>query len=243
MVLNSTLRRKTNMKTYQEQKLLAIIPARKNSKSIKNKNLYAVAGKPLIEYTYHAAASSQAISQTIVTTDDPEIIRLAAPYGFAVHKRPEYLATDSALMHDVVMDVLDSLQTTYHYCILLQPTSPLRTATHIQEAWEQFQKKQASSLISVKKIDSSYCKVFTQTEDQLLIKLFNTDYAFMPRQGLPPLFQPNGAIYIFDIKRFLKEKNFFINQCISYIMNSSVSIDIDNIEDIAKFEEILNVDR
>lgn len=222
------------------KKQLAIIPARRNSKGIPRKNVRHLSGRPLIEYTFAAAAKAKTIDDIIVSTDDEAVTELATKWGFHVHHRPEYLASDTALMTDVVLDILSSSSISNQYAVLLQPTSPMRTAQDIDIAFEGMLKKSCHSAISVKKIDSTYCKILASDEAGNLEHITQSPYCFMPRQELPTLYQPNGALFHFDIQIFKRGKSFFLEPCHAYSMDDQSSVDLDTENDFKQLEYLLN---
>lgn len=107
--------------------LLAIVPCRKGSKSVSQKNLQVINPRNmynLIQRTVLLAQKSKLFKEILVTTD---IRRGAIPVGCTVIERPKELATDDALMEDVVIHALSRIKTGYDYFVLLQPSSPFRT--------------------------------------------------------------------------------------------------------------------
>ena len=124
----------------------------KPSKGIPNKNLTILCGKPLIEYTFSAAKESKLLDRTILSTDDNLIAALGIDNGIEVpFLRPEELAQDNSSMIDVAIHLLDYLQDNEgkvpEYLMILQPTSPLRTAKHIDEACRLIAQKEAAGAI------------------------------------------------------------------------------------------------
>ena len=117
---------------------LAIIPARGESKRLPRKNIMELAGKPLIAWTIEAALNSQFIDEVVVTTDNQEIAIVAQQYGANIpFLRPNKLASDTATTFDVVRHAIGHYRENgkiFDFIILLQPTSPLRTKDHIDEA-------------------------------------------------------------------------------------------------------------
>ena len=122
-------------------KFIAIIPARGGSKEIKKKNLKLLGGKPLIYWTIKAAVDSKCFNSIIVSTDDTEIEDYCKKFELIIHKRPKKIAKDTTPMVPVVLDVFENYRDIFDkaegFC-LLQPTSPLRSATHLNEAIHLF---------------------------------------------------------------------------------------------------------
>src|SRR5690606_27271515 len=123
---------------YQGKKFIAIIPARGGSKGIPDKNIVDVLGKPLIGYTIEAAQQSKYLDCLFVSTDSERIADVCGRFGISVKElRPSALATDEAKTIDVLRHVLRKFPVgSFDYVVLLQPTQPLRTARHIDEAIE-----------------------------------------------------------------------------------------------------------
>jgi CMP-N-acetylneuraminic acid synthetase len=222
-------------------KVLAIIPARGGSKGIPKKNLIDVAGKPLVAWAIEAALKSDAISTIVVTSDSKEILEFSSTYkNVRCLERPEHLSKDSSLTEPVISHVLKNLNhTDYDYLILLQPTSPLRTTDDINAAISLLSTSEATSLISVTEPSHHPLKSFIKDEKGYLKGLVNNEFPFMPRQELPEVFQPNGAIYIVEVAEFLKINKLFTEKTIAYKMSTEKSIDIDTLEDIIKIESII----
>src|SRR5262245_30486631 len=117
--------------------VLALIPARGGSKGIPGKNLVALSGRPLLAYTCDAARESARITRIVVSTDSEAIASAAETFGATPLMRPEALAADDTPMIGVVRHALDALEASGYgpeIVVLLQPTSPLRRAEHIDGA-------------------------------------------------------------------------------------------------------------
>src|SRR3989344_1132419 len=128
------------MLSPKKKKILAIIPARGGSKGIPGKNIKLLAGKPLIAHSIEAARNSRFINRVIVSTDDEHIANAARKYGAEIIMRPKELAEDKTPMDPVLQHAVEFLEKENYIpeaVMLLQPTSPLRTTEHINEAIEK----------------------------------------------------------------------------------------------------------
>ena len=136
--------------------ILAIIPARGGSVRLPRKNILPFAGKPLIAWSIEVALSSKFISKVVVSTDDCEIADISRNYGADVpFLRPAELASNTATTIDVIIHAVNYFQSrgeNYDYVALLQPTSPLRKKSHIDEAIGLLKEKHADGVISVCKL-------------------------------------------------------------------------------------------
>ena len=135
-------------------KILAVIPARGGSKGIPQKNLTLIKDKPLISYTIEAAKKSKYITHFIVSTDDEKIAKVSKKYGADIpFMRPSSLATDDALTLSVVQHALVEMEKIknikYDYTLLLQPTSPFRSSSDIDDSIEIIVNSPFDSLVSV----------------------------------------------------------------------------------------------
>lgn len=220
-------------------KFLAIIPARGGSKRLPKKNILDLQGKPLLAWTIEAAKQSQYIDAVCVTSDDAEILAIARNYNILSIKRPDYLATDTATTFDTIEHAIQRLSEQYEYTVLLQPTSPLRTAEHIDEAITLLHEKSADAIVSVCEVEHSPLWSNTLPSDGSMID-FIKEEALKRSQDLPTYYRLNGAIYICRTACLLAEKTFFLNHNIfAYLMDTKDSVDIDNRIDFYLVESIL----
>lgn len=215
-----------------KKKYLAIIPARKGSKRLPNKNILDLAGKPLIAWTIEAALESKYISTTTVSTDSQAIMKIAKEFGAeAPFIRPAELASDTATSVDVVLHALQYYKTAgieFDYVVLLQATSPLRSGKEIDEAIELQIEKQANSITSVCKVDHSPLWSNTLPANNSMKQFIKPDIKGKRSQDLDTYYRLNGAIYINKVSSLIKEKSFISSkESYAYVMEKSKSIDID----------------
>lgn len=221
-------------------RIISIIPARGGSKGLPRKNIIDLCGKPLIAWTIESSLKSKYITQTIVSSDCEEILKVAKSHGANVLKRPAELAKDDISSEPVINHVLESFDFNFDVLILLQPTSPMRDCHDIDSAIELLLNQKAESLISVNKIDNKVLKSFIKTSEGFLTGINNNKFPFMRRQDLPPVFMPNGAMYIIKVNSYTKKKSLFIeDNTIPFLMNENKSVDIDTIEDLKLVESYI----
>lgn len=207
-------------------KKIAIIPARSGSKGLPNKNILMLLGKPLIAYTIEAAIESGIFARVIVSTDSLEYKKISERYGAEVILREDRLASDTATSFMVIQNVLNKV-TGYDYFVLLQPTSPFRSANHIREAISFFeQRNEFNYLVSVTESEKSPDLIKPVDHDQSL-KHFNLDFSHYRRQDKKQ-YTPNGAIFIGKIQPYLARKHFFGADSLAYRMSKVDSVDIDD---------------
>jgi len=228
--------------TYKNRQVLALVPARGGSKGVPRKNLRLIRGKPLIEHTIQAAMGSKVVDKVYVSSDDDEILRIGSAMGAEPLKRPDAAASDTATATSVVLDFISQLPPSFveidPIIVYLQPTSPLRTSSHIDGAFCKMDVENVSISLSVVQLKKSPYKSFTLTEDGLLQPLFDENLSNSNRQALPATYYPNGALYIFPLSEFLVKGGFPSNGSVPYVMSENDSIDIDTEDDIAMIERL-----
>lgn len=230
----------------KKTEILAVVPARGGSKGIKRKNLYPVNGKPLIQYTIEAGLNSDMISRLIVNSEDKEIIEFAKKQGIEVFVRPEKFAQDTTPMKDVLMHQLAFLREKEgyqpDYLVLLQPTSPLRTSEHIDEALKVMIDSGCDALVSVEEtphLHSPY-SVMKLNEEGNLEFFISEGQKYTCRQDKPKFFSRNGAaIYAVKTDTYLETESLYGTKCAPYVMASEDSIDIDSLKDVYLVEAMM----
>lgn len=223
--------------------VIGLIPARGGSKGVPRKNMRMIGAKPLIEFTIQAALSSRYVDHVYLSSDDDEILLCGSAKGAHSIQRPAEFASDTASAGDVVThffgEIPGRLAEQDPYVVYLQPTSPLRSAEHIDLAMEQMEAQHAHTLVSVVEMSPSPFKAFSLDGNGRLHSLFDEKMSNARRQDLPKAFIPNGAIYIFRISDFMARAGFPSNGSVSFVMNEADSIDIDTEEDVRCLEHIL----
>ncbi|QTL97711.1 CMP-N-acetlyneuraminic acid synthetase [Iocasia frigidifontis] len=224
-------------------KILALIPARAGSKGVKSKNIRELAGKPLIAYTIMEAIKSNIFEDIIVSTDSEKIADIARKYGANVpFLRPKKFALDDSSTIDVIIHCFNFMRNIgkeYQEVILLQPTSPLRRAHHIKEAYQLFNSKNADFIISVCKCGHPPLWANTMDKDLKMDNFIRKEVKNMRRQDLPQFYQINGALYLAKVDKLIEEKGFLGKNSYAYIMSRENSIDIDTEIDFRFCEVIM----
>ncbi|QBJ61965.1 acylneuraminate cytidylyltransferase family protein [Pseudoalteromonas sp. DL-6] len=226
-----------------EKTILAIIPARGGSKRLPGKNILPLAGKPMINWSIEAAKNVPSIARVVVSTDCETIANTAKAAGGEVpFLRPASLSSDTSSSVDVVRHTLEyfkGIGENFDYVLLLQPTSPLRTAAHIQGAIDLLATKKADSVISV--CECEHSPLWTNTlDDSLSLENFiPKNVNNMRSQDLPQYYRLNGAIYLTKVEQLLHEGVLMSGSSVAFKMDSHSSIDIDTKLDFMLAEAIL----
>ena len=210
-------------------KPLVIIPARGGSKGVPRKNIKLLNGIPLIHYTIKAAQQLFEDTLICVSTDDVEIKEIAEQTSLSVpFLRPKELASDTSGSYEVLLHAIDYYANIGYEAdtlILLQPTSPFRTALHIQDALKLYS-NEIDMVVSVKETKSNpYYILFEEDEKGFLRK--SKEATFIRRQDCPKVWEYNGAIYIINVAALKKESIGLFKKIIKYEMDEFSSHDID----------------
>ena len=226
-------------------KIVGLIPARGGSKGINKKNIHPCAGKPLIAHTIEAALGSKLLSETIVSTDNVEIANVSEQLGVVVpFIRPGELSTDQASSVVVMNHALDFLEKSGK-CVdaiaLLQPTSPLRTCNHIDEATKIFLSELPDTLVSVVKVPHSFHEESLMKIDRGVLKpQSGVNEKVLRRQNAKEIYARNGPAILIVSAKQIKRGNFYGGITRAYVMDTISSIDIDNIQDLIIAEALLH---
>lgn len=211
--------------------LLGIIPARGGSKGVPRKNIKLLAGKPLIAWTIEEAKKSKYLDRLILSSEDPEIIATAKTWGCeAPFVRPARLAQDDTPGMEPVIHAVNQIGGHYDYIVLLQPTSPLRTAEDIDCCIRCCLEEEAPACISVTLTDKHPYWMHTIDERRRLRPLFPT-IQLERRQDLPPVYIENGAVCVAQKDFLINRKSFTAEETVAFIMPPERSWDIDTESD------------
>lgn len=211
--------------------ILGLVLARGGSKGIPGKNVRPLGGLPLIAHTFAAARASRSLTRVVLSTDDPAIAAVARTYDVEVpFVRPEALATDQARAIDVGLHALyflldrDGYQP--DYVMLLQPTSPFRTAADIDQAAGLALSNQAPAVVSVTpaRQHPGLMKVITHGR---LRPFADSAMNEARRQDMSAVYALNGAIYLVRRDVLLATRSWCPEGALAYVMPEERSLDID----------------
>ena len=222
------------------KKILAIIPLRGGSKGVPQKNIREVDGKPLFMWSAEQAHKSRYIDRLIISTDDDEIMAVAQKYGCEVpFKRPDALATDEAKTIDVILHALANVSQDYDYVVLLQATSPLRTAQDIDRCISLCEEGEVSSVVTVTELEKPLHWIYRKDQQNKITPLLSDGQSPSRRQDSDPLYQLNGAVYVNDIQTLIEDKQFINETTLAHVMPAETSLDIDTELDFLLFEQLV----
>lgn len=222
-------------------RILGLIPARGGSTSIPGKNIALLGGRPLLAHTCAAALASRRLTRVVLSTDDRAIAEVGRQCGVEVpFLRPLELAHDDTPMVDVLQHALSMLQDAERYrpevVVLLQPTSPLRRAEHIDAAVDLLLQTGAETVVSVVKVPHQFgLGSLMSLQDGNLVPLLS-EPLILRRQDKPQLFARNGPA-VMAVRREVVERGQLYGAVVRPLeMEPAESVDIDDADDFALAE-------
>lgn len=226
-------------------KVLAVIPARAGSRGVPGKNNALVAGKPLITWTIEAARQSGCLDRIVVTTDGDEIARVADQAGAEVpFRRPAALARDDTPGMEAILHCVTWLEEFQAYCpelvMVLQPTTPLRTAEDVAAGLRLLTQQPADSVVSVCEAAHHPCWMKRRLPDGRLEDFLPQESVPARRQDLPPVYALNGALYLARRTLVLAHRTFMLPATYGYVMPAERSLDVDTPWDLELADFLLS---
>ena len=194
------------------------------------KNIKPLHSKPLLQYTIELSLKLFSKNQIVVSTENELIKEEAEKCGIEVPElRPEHLAQDNSSTYDVLIDVITRVQAndnSYKYLLLLQPTSPFRLTSHIEQAIELYDDS-IDMIVGVKETKSNpYYNLFEENEAGFLS--LSKPGNIIGRQHAPKVYEYNGAIYLMNISSLKKQPISEFKKVKKLVMGKFHSLDIDD---------------
>ena len=206
------------IKSYKNS--ICLIAARGGSKGVKNKNIRLLGRKPLIAYAIETALASRAFEHVIVSTEDRKIAKIAKEFGAEVpFQRPNYLATDSASMSDVIVHAISKLRTldySFSTLVIIDCTVPFINSKDIQGALSLFNKTSCDLVCSAyRQHHNPYFNMMEKNKQGFL--RFSKRLSKNPdnRQSAPVVFQLNG-LFVLNVNKFMELQNFYMPKTLPY---------------------------
>jgi len=228
--------------------VLAIIPARAGSKTIRHKNIQLVGGKPLIVHSIEHGLKSGLIDRVIVSTDSEEYAELARAAGAEVpFMRPEELAGDLSTDLETFKHALEWLKEHEDYhpeiCVNLRPTFPLRNIEDIDAVVQTLRDREEIDSVRsvVPALHTPYKMWFTDEDGTLrpIIEHDIDDAHNLPRQALPKTYLQNACIDAVRSSVILEKDSMSGDTIYGYHMEDF--FDIDTPEDLKRADEALSL--
>jgi N-acylneuraminate cytidylyltransferase/CMP-N,N'-diacetyllegionaminic acid synthase len=225
-------------------RVLGLIPARGGSKGLPGKNIRPLCGKPLIAWTISAAKAASCIDRIVVSTDDAAIAEVARRAGAEVpFRRPSELATDTASSIDVIIHAVDTLAQggqAFDIVVLLEPTSPLRAASDIDEAVERLIQTGAGAVVSVcRAVNLHPAFMFHRNTDGRLRPFLDRQPTGLRRQDIDPVFFLDGTLYVSRVDVLRNKRSFYHEDTVAFEVPKWKSLEIDDVDDFIMVEALM----
>jgi CMP-N-acetylneuraminic acid synthetase len=224
---------------------LGVIPARGGSRGIPRKNIVPVAGRPLLAYTCAAAKASYRLGRVILSTDNEEIAQVGREQGVDVpFLRPAAIAADDTPMIEVLKHALTWVEQEtgreVDAVVVLQPTSPLREAGHVDAALDMLESSGADSVVSVVEVPYQFSPVSLMRLEAGALKPYLDGVVPTYRQDKPRLYARNGPAVLAVRRRVVLEgAGLYDGECRPLLMDQVTSLAIDTAWDLEVAEMAL----
>lgn len=188
---------------YDGKRILAVVPARGGSKGIKLKNLRSIQGVPMVAKVGHIVSQVEMIDRAVVSTDHEEIAKVAGSAGLdAPFRRSPTLSGDRVGDYEVLREALEEVERTdgvvYDVVVMLQPTSPLRTARHVSETIKMLVDEDWDAVWTVSPSDSKghpLKQLLVDHESGQMRYYDDRGGQIIARQQLDTVYHRNGLAY------------------------------------------------
>ena len=217
-------------------RVLALVPARGGSKGIPDKNVRPLAGRTLLEYAARVSADSGVVDRIILSTDSERIAEEGRRVGLEVpFLRPSALAQDDTPMLPVIEHAVDFVARggwDAEIIVLLQPTSPLRTAAHIRAAVQDLRDSGSDSVVTVVELPRHLSPDYVmRVEEGRLVPFLPEGARITRRQDARPAFVRDGTVYAFWAKTLRETRSIYGHTCRPLVVPAEESITIDSLDD------------
>ena len=215
-------------------KVLVFIPARANSKGVKNKNIKKLNGKPLISWTIDFAKKLSFVDYIVISSDSLRIKKIAKEKKVDFILRPDHLSADESKVESSLIYTLENFKkrNLVEYILLLEPTSPFREKKTVKKCLEILKEKKNYSVFTVCRTD----KLFFHKKKDIFSPLFKNQKR--RRQDRLQIYYECGVVYCLRFKEFKKQKKILNKTSFAYEVNQPEAIDINTNTDF-KIAELL----
>jgi len=225
------------------ERVVAVVPARGGSETVPNKNLRRLGGTPLVAWAIDVATETPAVDRTVVTTDDASIASVAREHGADVVDRPASLATGDALVVDALRHVVAELHAAGDeptYLVMLEPTCPFRTVEDVMACLDVLVRGEHDSVATFTEASLNPHRCWRVEGDHPEPFLPEAD-PFQPRQSLPEAYELTGGVYAFAVDALPEAgSSLLFDRPGAVSMPPERSVDIDTELDFAVAEALLD---
>jgi N-acylneuraminate cytidylyltransferase len=222
-----------------EAEVVAVVPARGGSTGFPGKNLAPFLGRPLLTHAISAGADAKRVSRVLVSTDDEQIGQAAIEAGAELVRRPVELAGPTSRTVDAVLHAVDHCRLPDEaVVVLLQPTTPLRTAADVDECLDLHDGRHTGSVVQVSSSAEHHPWKSCVLVDGRLTPVREWADLEAPRQLLPAVLRPTGGVYVVCAGDLRSQRRFFVPEVLAQQIPPERAVDIDTEDDLRRAEEL-----
>lgn len=212
--------------------IVAIIPAKGNSKGLKDKNLRKVGNKTLLERSIIELKKSKSIEDIFVTSESDKVLKYSLANKCKIIKRPNNLSSKTATSESVLLHAINEIKNNNlkfpSFICFVQCTSPFQKANDFDNAYKYLKSSKNDSIFSATRF---YSNLWIKNKSKTIALGHNPKIRKI-RQNVNNLYRENGAFYIFKTKNFLKTKSRFCLKPVPYLSNFFSQYEIDDKNDL-----------
>lgn len=233
---------------YKQYKTLALVGARGGSKGLPGKNIKELNGEPLIGWTLKSLKYSQYVDEIFVSTDSEEIAEVSRRYGVEVPSlRPAFLAEDTSSSIDFMLYTIQLLEEQgrkFDYVILLEPTSPLRKKSDIDEMIKLAgDNPESDGVISVGEVHGEHPVLMKKIDQDGKVTSYIGDTPKVcRRQAFDKAYFPYGVGYLIKISKLKEQQTIYTDNILPYYIERWQNYEVDDIYDFVCIEHIMQME-
>jgi CMP-N-acetylneuraminic acid synthetase len=218
--------------------VVAVVPARGGSVGMPGKNLALFRGSPLVAHAIRTGLAATGVEVVLATTDDDRIAEVSAAAGARVVRRPAELATATSRTVDAVLHALDAEAVPDEaLVVLLQPTSPLRTAVDVEQCLALHAGRPTGSVVQVAPSAEHHPLKACLLVGEGLTPVRDWSDLEAPRQVLPRVLRPTGGVYVVRARDLRTYQRFFVPEVLAQQIPPERALDVDTAEDLRRAED------
>lgn len=218
--------------------MVAVVTARGGSTGFPGKNLAPFLGRPLVAHAVRTAASARLVDRVVVSTDDDAIAAASTLDAADIVRRPAELATSDSRSVDAVLHAADALGLAdTATLVLIQPTSPLRTAADVDECVTRYAEQKSGSVVQMTAVPGHHPWKACVLVDGNVAPAHEWADLESPRQSLPEVLRPTGGVYVVGAGDLRRHRRFFVPPVWAQVIPADRAIDIDSPADLSAAEE------
>ena len=223
-----------------KKKVLCIIPVKKKSTGLKNKNFKKINSWPLYAHSINAALKCKHIDKIIVSSDSNRVLNYSKNPKILNLKRSKKLSSNKSQIKDVITDILKKVKSKFDILVLLQPTTPIISQGELSKSLNLICKKNYSSIVAIKSGNITIPNLLDKKRDGIITRIKEEKAFSSNRQDFKSYFIPSGDFFITQINYFKKNKSFYGRNALGFVTKNKFSVDINYKQDLEYLNFLIN---